>query len=417
MRQVNIGFNVKTSDAVKDLKKFQGELINIQKLVTDISNTPLDIKIDKKKLKATKKFIDSTFNSNIDLGLSINKISLSNFKKEIEALKKQLVGLELKGKITPNFGIRPASTIGKLASQPSIPRAEFQRRDTVSSIDSAMASATTLRNTARNKQELDALILKLKLLRREASTIVDGSRLPTFQNELRGVTGRIRELNKTPIKPDSEGLKKSLINFDIYRRGMDLLILSIRNGVREFLKFEDAIYDLKVVGGGAIPTIENLKKDIIELSIATGEGATKFSASQIATAINDTMRMGKNYQEAIAMVAEAQKLAISSSASLSDASASLNKIMIALSIEGRNAGAVTEFLHGTAIATASSMESLSVSAKQYVGALGALQKSSSKTGQELEIYKITLMELGITFSGVLANMGREKASPYVEKSA
>ena len=47
MRMVNIGFNVKTSDAVTDLKKFQSELIEIQKLVTDINKKSLDLKIDK----------------------------------------------------------------------------------------------------------------------------------------------------------------------------------------------------------------------------------------------------------------------------------------------------------------------------------------------------------------------------------
>ena len=46
------------------------------------------------------------------------------------------------------------------------------------------------------------------------------------------------------------------------------------------------------------------------------------------------------------------------------------------------------------------------SAKQYAGALSTLAKTTSYSGKELDDYKIGLLALGTTFSGILSNMGR-----------
>ena len=47
------------------------------------------------------------------------------------------------------------------------------------------------------------------------------------------------------------------------------------------------------------------------------------------------------------------------------------------------------------------------SAKQYAGALSTLAKTTSYSGKELDDYKIGLLALGTTFSGILSNMGKK----------
>ena len=63
------------------------------------------------------------------------------------------------------------------------------------------------------------------------------------------------------------------------------------------------------------------------------------------------------------------------------------------------------------------MAGLGESAKQWVGAVGVLAETTQKQGDNLDQYRLKLMETGNAFSGILANMGRVIDAPYVEKSA
>ena len=41
-----------------------------------------------------------------------------------------------------------------------------------------------------------------------------------------------------------------------------------------------------------------------------------------------------------------------------------------------------------------------------MGAVGVLSETTNKTGEELDDYRLKLMETGNAFSGILSNMGR-----------
>jgi TP901 family phage tail tape measure protein len=149
------------------------------------------------------------------------------------------------------------------------------------------------------------------------------------------------------------------------------------------------------------------------------------SAIEITKAMDAVMRTGKSYEEATVIVEKTAKLAVASGEDLANAVGIVNKLFLALDINARNTETLDKALqqlHATAVFTATDLEGLGESAKQWAGAVGGLVRTTTKTGAELETYKSQLLDMGTAFSGILSNMGRLKdvcstSDPYVEKSA
>jgi len=371
-------------DLLKDKKKYlnfddvEKNLVSLKDKLskeTFDEKSIYDFRLEVEKLKVDLKDLSKTS----EIFKKVNPASIINYTVEAQNMQKlKDLGIKLtselgKMNLQPSipkeilkqrmlqnqpfdYGITQTQKIGgKVATQPSISKDEFKRRDLEASIIDNLSKLHNTTVTSANTKELDNLILKLKALKAETKTIVDGSRLPTLEKELKDVTGKIKELNATKIKPDTKGLSSTLMQFDLFRRSLDLLIMATRQGFTSFMELENAVYALKVVGGTTVPTIQNLKSEMIKLS-----ASSKFTASEFAKAVDETMRMGKSYEEAMIIVQNASKLAIASGENLSDATAIVNKIFVALGVNGRDTGEVMEFLHGTAIATATDLEGLGI---------------------------------------------------------
>ena len=205
-------------------------------------------------------------------------------------------------------------------------------------------------------------------------------------------------LKKTPNVNDNLGVNKRTI--DSYVQ-LHMVVNMLRGGFREFMKLEDATYNLGVVAQMTDSQIQGLRQTMIDMSTDSTASAT-----EIAKAMDTVMRAGQTYEMAQKIVAETTKLATASGEDLGSAINIVNKIFVALKINTGQVADAVQNLHATATFTATDLEGLGQSAKQYIGALGTLSVTTNKNGKELDTYKLRLMEMGNAFSGILANMGR-----------
>ena len=221
--------------------------------------------------------------------------------------------------------------------------------------------------------------------------------LNNMQSQLVMVGQSLRNINP------NERLRVQNDTIDSYMK-LYAVVTLLKTGFSEFMKLEDATYNLGVVAQMSEAKIADLRKTMVNM----GQDVP-IKITEITKAMDDTMRTGKDYAQALNLVTEASKLAVASGESLSDTMGIVNKIMVALKINADNPNDLAlamQNLHATSVYTATDLAGLGESAKQWVGAVGVLGETTTKSGEELNQYRLKLMETGNAFSGILANMGR-----------
>lgn len=182
---------------------------------------------------------------------------------------------------------------------------------------------------------------------------------------------------------------------------LSFVMRAIGKDIDEFLKLEKAIYSLGVVSGKSNAQIKELRYEMLELA-----KGTPFTAVETTKAIDDVVRTGQTLKGAMDIVKASGELAVASGEKLSDAVEIVNKVMVALKVNTNQTNIITNEFHATAVSTATDLASLGVAVRQYGGALGGVASLSRKSGSELDNYRVQLVKLGTTFSGILANVGR-----------
>ena len=155
------------------------------------------------------------------------------------------------------------------------------------------------------------------------------------------------------------------------------IVRLLRVGFDEFMKLEDATYNLGVVAQMSNAQIQGLRQTMIDM----GQDVP-IKITEITKAMNETMRTGKTYAEALNLVNNASKLAVASGEDLSDSMQIVNKIFVALKINANNTQDVADAmqnLHATATFTATDLAGLGESAKSWVNSL-PIHTNSNKRG-------------------------------------
>ena len=151
----------------------------------------------------------------------------------------------------------------------------------------------------------------------------------------------------------------------------------LKVGFDGFMKLEDATYNLGVVAQMSNVQIQGLRQTMIDM----GQDVP-VKITEITKAMNETMRTGKTYAESLNLVNQASKLAVASGEDLADSMQIINKIFVALKINANNAQDVADAmqnLHATATFTATDLQGLGNSAKQWVNSL-PFHTNSNKRG-------------------------------------
>ena len=262
------------------------------------------------------------------------------------------------------------------------------------------------------KSNLDSIISSINRLQTEMSQVGTNTKgLDEYRNELKKLQSDYNKMSKST----GESIGGTLTQFAGYYAMLNVG----RTAFRGFMELEDATYNLGVVAQKSKYEMEDLRKTVIGMSIGTANTAT-----EMANAMNTVMRAGMDYATAQAVVSATSKLAVASGEDLASSIDIVNKIFIALKINAEDADEAVQDLHATATFTATDMEGLGSSARQYIGALGVLASTTSKNNEELGKYRVSLMKTGNALTGILANMGRapEQAGeqllcPYVVRIA
>ena len=303
----------------------------------------------------------------------------------------------------------------KIDMEGSISQVELLKAqlENLAKVDPSTRAEKGLRDVSK---EAMTLLSKVNMLEDAMGKIDDKSDIPKLKAQLIEVRGEFNKLNnsKLDVVPDKSG--QGLGDFV----GYYAVFNTIKSQMSNFMALEDATYDLGVVAQFTNDQIQTMRKTIIDTATTLPN-----SAIEITKAMDAVMRTGKSYEEATIIVKKTAELAVASGEDLADAVGIVNKLFLALEINARSTETVDKALqqlHATAVFTATDLEGLGESAKQWAGAVGGLVRTTTKTGAELETYKSQLLDMGTAFSGILSNMGRLKdvcstSDPYVEKSA
>lgn len=227
----------------------------------------------------------------------------------------------------------------------------------------------------------------------------------TITNTFNNHTSKVFKTVADETGSATENVNKMALSFVGAEVAMRSMMGVIKLLDKEFLQLSDNTFGVGVASQLALNQIRGLNDEFLELS-----KGTPTSAKALAKATDDLVRTGRSLGEAQVMMTEISKLSVASSESLKDTAGVATKIMVSLGIEAENTKKALTALHSVAIQTASSMGGLAESFKQYAGTLGVFASTASASGKDLEEYKQNILELGLSATGVLNNLGLSSES-------
>ena len=334
-----------------------------------------------------------------------NLKGISTYKTEITDMLKQVsdksinIGLNDEVVAKLKFNLKELkSNLGDSFKIFDINEKDLDKIDVLKSKLKSISESGKFDIFGRAKKQVEELEGKISDLQKRIMTMGHGSDMPKFQSEIKAVEKELNELYISQMKVSKYSDLGQLINsYTILYGAINLAKKSISN----FMELENTVYNLATssqVGAGGITV---LRDSLLQMSTQSA-----FSAQQLGNAIDDVVRTGQTLSDATKIVNATSKLAMASGEGLSDAVSIVNKIFVALKISANDADEAVQSIHSTAILTSSSLESMGESAKQWIGAVSVFGSLTTKNGKELEDYRLNLMRMGNTFTGILANMGR-----------
>ncbi len=170
-------------------------------------------------------------------------------------------------------------------------------------------------------------------------------------------------------------------------------------------KFEDAVYQAGIIGGKTGVEIRQLRNEMTQLGMEIPR-----VTQEIVEQIGSVARTGRTFEEAVKIVTNASNLAIVSGESLADSVNVLNKVMIAFDINIENTAKTMDILHSATLTTPLDLRAIADGMKNSASAMRNFIENTNRSGEELEDYKVTLLELNTALIGNQMTMGRTASS-------
>lgn len=376
-------------------------------LVTDLDKLVKSVNLVNKSLSKGVESADYTIFAKAENRIKNLTSLVNNYEKEVKKVKK------VKDISVTDIGLKQVSKYTGKSQTLELPQFKLKSDNVSLDIKSIQAQiessigklkySTFLNNDSikANINTLSSLNLKLEEMKDKLKNINSESSFIDLNNDLNKIKTQMKDFNVDSPIVSLTRLQNGMMALNELSSTFGFVINNTRKDFEEFLKLEDALYNLGVVANKSNIEIKAMRYEMLEM--AKGK---PFSALEITKSLDDVVRTGQSFKGAMDIVNSSMQLASASGEELSDSVYLINKIMVALKTNTKDADKVTQSLHATAIATASDMTSLGTSAKQYVGALGGLSALTKRSGSDLDEYRVNLVKLGSTFSGILANLGR-----------
>lgn len=170
-------------------------------------------------------------------------------------------------------------------------------------------------------------------------------------------------------------------------------------------KFEDAVYQAGIIGGKTGVEIRQLRNEMTQLGMEIPR-----ATQEIVEQIGSVARTGRTFEEAVKIVTNASNLAIVSGESLADSVNVLNKVMVAFDINIANTAKTMDILHSATLTTPLDLRAIADGMKNSASAMRNFIENTNKSGEELEDYKTTLLELNTALLGNQMSLGRTASS-------
>lgn len=254
-------------------------------------------------------------------------------------------------------------------------------------VDLGKVDLATLGKVARDMNKLSKAMDKLKLSTSKYSEV--GQIFSITNNHIENA---VVDTSKQVDKLSSKFLESAVV-IEMWRRGFSGFI-------NVYKEMSASTFSVGVADQATISQIEGLSSAFMSLS-----STVPHTASSLATAVDDLIRTGRSFEESKKIIEQVAVLSTASGDSLKDTAQVVTKVMTALDISANRTVETLNAMHSTAIRTASDMGYLAEAFKNVAGTTSVLVKASGLSGEQLDDYKQKVLDLSLSISGAMANMG------------
>lgn len=202
------------------------------------------------------------------------------------------------------------------------------------------------------------------------------------------------------IEQYNEAISRVMANFALLKSTIGLFSDPISYYINQVKDYEEAIFDLGVVGQKSINEIKSLRSEFYEMGMTS-----MFSATELAKASSEIIRVGRSYDEAKQILAASERLATASFEDLNKSTDAIIKAMTAFDLSAESAAHVANSFHNIANTTPLSLKTFDESLRQTAAAFGAIVNFSDKSGTELEEYKKQVLDTTAVLTGLQSVLG------------
>lgn len=198
-----------------------------------------------------------------------------------------------------------------------------------------------------------------------------------------------------------------LANTYVTIAGMRKVLDGLKKQVDYVRELDQAVYDLGVVSKKSSSEIEDLKYQLLDMG-----SEFPFAAQDIASAMDIIGRTGVSFDDNLASIDDAMKLAISSGGKLSDVASLTAKNMVAFGLSSDQVSNSLNMMHSVVLSSPLTLKGLDDSAKNAASSFAILLEFTGKTGGELERYREQLLALDLAMTGGFAKLGEYSHAQY-----
>ena len=196
------------------------------------------------------------------------------------------------------------------------------------------------------------------------------------------------------------GANDDLIKTMIGKQFFQTLKNETKQYIDELRRIDVAMYNLGVVAKKTSTEIEEMKLDFLKMASEIPQ-----TAIELANATDILARSGLNYADALGIIEESSKLAVASGEKVESISPVFSKAFVAYKIGAESAEKATNQFYSAILKTPLTMQGLSESLRNSASAFGSYIALTSKSGEELKIYKEQLLQLNIAQTASMTAMG------------
>jgi len=208
------------------------------------------------------------------------------------------------------------------------------------------------------------------------------------------------KLLNVQLSKNSKTVDRTTMSFQTLLMGARRVSQVVSGLINEIGSIDESIYNLGVVSGKSAVGVEVLKRELVLASTAIPKSAT-----DMATSMDLVVRTGRSLQQAQELTNSSMKLAVASGEDLNYITETMAKTLVAFSLDTDIAAESIDSFYSAVLKTPLSIRGLSLAMRNSASAFATLINFTGKSGEELEAYKVKLLNLNVAMTAGFATMG------------